>query len=69
VAKIFFPIQLQENTILPLEQVKILNSNEGEITIREGEESKTYPVIIKKTRGKFVELKEPLPENLTIVVK
>ena len=68
-AKINFPIILQENTILPLEQVKILNSNEGEIAIREGGAQKSYPIKIKKTRGKFVELQEPLPWDITIVMK
>ena len=68
-AKINFPIILQENTILPLEQVKILNSNEGEIAIREGGEQKSYPIKIKKTRGKFVELQESLPWDITIVMK
>ncbi|MCR5412106.1 MAG: hypothetical protein K6E76_03850 [Patescibacteria group bacterium] len=61
IAKINFPIILQENTILPLEQVKILNSNEGEIAIRENNQQQSYPVKIKKTRGKFVELQDPLP--------
>ena len=69
IAKINFPIILQENTILPLEQVKILNSNEGEIAIRENNQQQSYPVKIKKTRGKFVELQDPLPWDITIVIK
>ena len=69
VAKVKFPIQVAENTLLPLDQVKVLNENEWEITIWDWESKKQYPIKIRKTRWDFVELQEALPSNLKLVIK
>lgn len=68
-AKVSLPIKISESTILPLEQVKILNDNEGEITVLHSDNVEAFPVKIKRVWGSFVELKEALPANLEIVLK
>ncbi len=69
VAKVSFPIKISESTILPLEQVKILNDNEGEISILRSGKVEAFPVKIKRVWGSFVELKEALPADLELVLK
>ncbi len=69
VAKVSFPIKISESTILPLEQVKILNDNEGEISILRSGKVEAFPVKIKRVWGSFVELKEGLPADLELVLK
>lgn len=68
VAKVSFPI-ISKSTILPLEQVKILNDNEGEISILRSGKREAFPVKIKRVWGSFVELKDALAEDLELVVK
>lgn len=48
VAKVSFPIKISESAILPLEQVKILNDNEGEISILRSGKVEAFPVKIKR---------------------
>ena len=69
VAKVSFPIKISESAILPLEQVKILNDNEGEISILRAGKVEAFPVKIKRVWGSFVELKEALPADLELVLK
>ncbi len=69
VAKVSFPIKISESAILPLEQVKILNDNEGEISILRSGKVEAFPVKIKRVWGSFVELKEALPADLELVLK
>lgn len=61
IAKVIFPIKVPENTLLPLEKVKILNENEGTIAILSGDSVENFPIKIKKIWGSFVEVKEALP--------
>ena len=68
VAKVKFPIKLQKNTLLPLDQVKILNDNEWEIKIWNGENTEKQTVQIKKVWWSFVELKEALSWDLKLVL-
>ena len=68
VAKVIFPIKVPENTLLPLEKVKILNENEGTIPILSGTTIVQLPIKIKKICGSFVELKHALPWTLALVM-
>ena len=68
VAKVKFPIKIQENTLLPLDQVKILNNNQWEIKVWNWKEIENRDIEIKKVWGSFVELKEALPWNLQLIM-
>ena len=68
VAKVKFPIKIQENTLLPLDQVKILNDNQWEIKVWNWKEIENREIEIKKVWGSFVELKEALPWNLQLIM-
>ena len=48
IAKVHFPINLPQNTLIPLEQIKILNTNEGMVKIFSGNEIQELPIKIKK---------------------
>ncbi len=67
IAKVSFPIQLPDQSLVPLERVKILNANAGSLQILSGGKTESYPVKIKKVWGAFVELEEPLPQNLRLL--
>ena len=68
IAKVRFPIKIQENTLLPLDQVKILNDNEWEIKVWDGSGIEKRTIQIKKVWWSFAELKEALPWNLKLVM-
>lgn len=68
IAKVKFPIKLQKNTILPLDLVKILNDNEGEIKVWSWEATEGLTVWIKRVWWSFVELEEALDWTLKIVI-
>jgi hypothetical protein len=68
IAKVKFPIKLEENTILPLDLVKILNDNQWEVKVWEWWETKWRTVDIKRVWWNFVELKEALPWSLKLVI-
>lgn len=68
VAKVIFPIKVLENTLLPLEKVKILNENEGTIAVLSGDKVEDFPIKIKRVWWSFVECKETLPGELTLVM-
>ena len=68
IAKVRFPIKIQENTLLPLDQVKILNDNEWEIKVWDGSWIEKRTIQIKKVWWSFAELKEALPWNLKLVM-
>ena len=68
IAKVKFPIKIEENTILPLDLVKILNDNQWEVKVWEWWETKWRTVDIKRVWWNFVELKEALPWSLKLVI-
>ena len=68
IAKVKFPIKVSENTILPLDLVKILNDNQWEVKIWSWNNTEWLTIDIKKVWWNFVELKEALPETTKLVV-
>ena len=68
IAKVKFPIKVSENTILPLDLVKILNDNQWEVKIWSWNNTEWLTIDIKKVWWNFVELKEALPGTTKLVV-
>ena len=68
IAKVRFPIKVVDNTILPLDLVKILNDNEWEVKIWSWDTTEWLTIEIKKVWWNFVELKEELPWDTQIIV-
>ena len=68
IAKVSFPIKVEENTILPLDLVKILNDNQWEVKVWNWETTEGLTIDIKKVWWNFVELKEALPGTTKLVV-
>lgn len=55
---------------MPLEQVKILNDNEGEVRVLHSDNNiETVSVEIKRVWGNFVELQNALPEDLMLIIE
>ena len=68
IAKVGFPIKVEENTILPLDLVKILNDNEWEVKVWNWKETEWLTINIKKVWWNFVELQEALPWETQLVI-
>ena len=68
IAKVKFPIKVSENTILPLDLVKILNDNQWEVKIWSWNATEWLTIDIKKVWWNFVELKHALPGTTKLVV-
>ena len=68
IAKVRFPIKVWENTILPLDYVKILNDNQWEVKIWSWDNTEALTIDIKKVWWNFVELQKELPGDLQIIV-
>ena len=68
IAKVKFPIKVTENTILPLDLVKIINDNQWEVKIWSWNNTEWLTIDIKKVWWNFVELKEALPGTTKLVV-
>ncbi len=68
IAKVKFPIKVSENTVLPLDLVKILNDNQWEVKIWSWNNTEWLTIDIKKVWWNFVELKEALPGTTKLVV-
>ena len=68
IAKVKFPIKVTENTILPLDLVKILNDNQWEVKIWSWNNTEWLTIDIKKVWWNFVELKKALPGTTKLVV-
>ena len=68
IAKVKFPIKVTENTILPLDLVKIINDNQWEVKIWSWNNTEWLTIDIKKVWWNFVELKDALPWTTKLVV-
>ena len=68
IAKVKFPIKVLENTILPLDLVKILNDNQWEVKIWSWNKTEWLTIDIKKVWWNFVELKKALPWDTKLIV-
>lgn len=68
VAKVSFPLKVAENTLLPLDMVKVLNENVWSIQIFSGGKAESYPVKIQRIWWSFVELKEALDPQLKLLL-
>ena len=68
IAKVKFPIKVLDNTILPLDLVKILNDNQWEVKIWSWNTAEWLTIDIKKVWWNFVELKEALPGDTKLIV-
>ena len=68
IAKVKFPIKVLDNTILPLDLVKILNDNQWEVKIWSWNKTEWLTIDIKKVWWNFVELKEALPGDTKLIV-